>query len=390
MLLPGLVLTEALAAIHALAIVSVMPAISSDLDGQSLYGAVFSSFLLASIVGMVAAGRMVDSMGLIRPLQLGFAAFVLGLAASGLAPTMVALVAARAIEGFGAGMVIPMIYASVNTAYNERERPRVFAYISAGWVVPSLGGAILAAWVAETFGWRWVFLGVAPFAALALGMLLSPLREVESLRRSGRSTVRRMSLADAFAIAAGVGVVLWALEDGGLLLIAVAVPIAGFIALRSTLRVLPHGTLSLRAGLPAAIAIKGIIVFSFFGADAYLPLALVELNGASLEDGGWVISCGALSWTAGTWMQTRFFPLRAGRAVLIGSLLVAVGIAGFAASVLVGATLWWSIAAWMVAMDSSSSAVPYRPIMVMQPRPIRGISKDEWPSLVVFIVSHLA
>ncbi len=182
LLLPGLVLTEALAAIHALAIVSVMPAISDDLHGQSLYGAAFSSFLLASIVGMVLAGRMVDSMGLSYPLRLGFGAFVLGLAASGLAPTMWAFVAARAGEGFGAGMIIPVIYAAVNTAYNEKERPRVFAYISAAWIVPSLGGALLAAWVAEAFGWRWVFLGVAPFAALALGMLNRPLREVEHAR----------------------------------------------------------------------------------------------------------------------------------------------------------------------------------------------------------------
>jgi MFS family permease len=349
LLLPGLVLTEALAAIHALAIVSVMPAISSDLHGQSLYGAVFSAFLLASIIGMVVAGRLVDTMGLSRPLQLGFVAFVLGLAASGLAPTMWALVAARAVEGFGAGMVIPMIYASVNTAYDEKERPRVFAYISAGWVIPSLGGALLAAWVAETFGWRWVFLGVAPFAALALGMLIRPLREVESARRSAPAQTRTMSLMDAFGIAVGVGIVLWVLEEGALLAIVIAVPLAGFIALRSTLRVLPRGTFAIRSGLPAAIAIKGIIVFSFFGADAYLPLALVELNGASLEDGGTVISMGALSWTLGTWMQTRFLPLRAGTAVWIGSVLVAVGIASFAASVLIGASLPWSIAAWMVA-----------------------------------------
>ncbi len=348
LLLPGLVLTEALAAIHALAIVSVMPAISDDLHGQSLYGAAFSSFLLASIVGMVLAGRRVDSMGLSYPLRLGFGAFVLGLAASGLAPTMWAFVAARAGEGFGAGMIIPVIYAAVNTAYNEKERPRVFAYISAAWIVPSLGGALLAAWVAEAFGWRWVFLGVAPFAALALGMLNRPLREVEHAR-SPASGGSPMALGDAFAITLGVGVALWALEEGELLPIVIGVPVAGLIALRSILRVLPRGTFALRAGLPAAIAIKGIIVFSFFGADAYLPLALVELNGASLEDGGTVISFGALSWTLGTWMQTRFFPLGAGNAVRIGAVLIAAGIAGFAVSVLAGASLVWSIAAWMVA-----------------------------------------
>lgn len=97
--------------------------------------------------------------------------------------------------------------------------------------------------------------------------------------------------------------------------IAFGVPIAGAVALRPVLRVFPSGTLALRAGLPATIAIKGIIVFSFFGADAHLPFALVELNGASLEAGGTVISFGALSWTLGTWMQTRFFPARAGNAI---------------------------------------------------------------------------
>src|ERR1700685_725361 len=82
----GLVLTITFIASEALAIVTVMPVVARDLHGLALYGWVFSGFMLASLVGIVAAGRDADRHGPARPYVAGLVLFTAGLVVGGLAP----------------------------------------------------------------------------------------------------------------------------------------------------------------------------------------------------------------------------------------------------------------------------------------------------------------
>ena len=88
----GLVLTITFIASEALAIVTVMPVVARDLHGLALYGWVFSSFMLASLIGIVAAGRDADRHGPARPYVAGLVLFTTGLVVGGLAPFMWVLV----------------------------------------------------------------------------------------------------------------------------------------------------------------------------------------------------------------------------------------------------------------------------------------------------------
>ena len=72
--------------------------------------------------------------------------------------------------------------------YPERARPAVFGLISAAWVLPSLIGPPVAALVTERFSWHWVFLGLVPFVAVALALVVPGVRR---LRRSGAPARRR-------------------------------------------------------------------------------------------------------------------------------------------------------------------------------------------------------
>ena len=76
----GLVLTTTLIAAEALAVITIMPQVERDLGGLSLYGWVFSAFMLGSLVGTVAAGREADRTGPARPYLVGVLAFASGLA----------------------------------------------------------------------------------------------------------------------------------------------------------------------------------------------------------------------------------------------------------------------------------------------------------------------
>ena len=97
-------LTITFIASEALAVVTIMPVVAHDLGGLSLYGWVFSAFMLGSVVGIVAAGRQADRHGPGRPFVGGLALFGAGLATAGLAPTMLVLIGGRFLQGVGAGL----------------------------------------------------------------------------------------------------------------------------------------------------------------------------------------------------------------------------------------------------------------------------------------------
>jgi MFS family permease len=109
-------------------------------------------------------------------------------------------------------------------------------------------------------------------------------------------------------------------------LIGLGLPI-GIYALR---RLTPEGTLRARPVLPAAILLRGILTFTFFGVDAFVPLVLVEWRGRSLAESGIALSIATIVWTVGSWVQARGssrWPSR--RFVQVGFAVVLAGLASF-------------------------------------------------------------
>jgi MFS family permease len=110
----------------------------------------------------------------------GLALFTAGLVVGGIAPSMLVLVAGRAVQGLGAGVVPAVAYVAISRGYPERCRPRMFAVLSTAWVVPGLIGPAIAALVATAVGWRWVFLGLLPLVIVAGVLVVLALKHVPS------------------------------------------------------------------------------------------------------------------------------------------------------------------------------------------------------------------
>src|ERR1022692_2274712 len=201
----GLAATITFVAAEALAVVTVMPLVAKDLNGLSLYGFVFSAFLLAAMIGIVAAGRAADRRGPAVPYVAGIIVFGIGLAIAGLAPSMPVLVAGRALQGIGGGAVPAVAYVAIGRSLPERLRARMMAVLSTAWVVPGLAGPALSAEVARLFGWRWVFLGLLPFIALT-GPLAIP--ALVRLGRTPEPAAGGHRLIDGVGVAAAAGLVL--------------------------------------------------------------------------------------------------------------------------------------------------------------------------------------
>ena len=323
----GLLMTVVGVAFEALAVATTLPATTRDLGGLALYGWAFSAFMLTNLIGITIAGAEADQHGPARPYIVGVVLFVLGLLIAGTAPTMLVVVMGRAVQGFGAGFISSIAYVVIGRGYSEDARPRMLAVLSTAWVVPGLIGPALAGLVADHAGWRWVFLGLAPFPVVAAVLALPGMRR---LARTSDATRDWSQALAALRLATGAGLLLSGLGAGahaGLfyaIVLVVAGAALGYPALR---RLLPPGTLRAAPGLPAAIATHGLLNMAFFGVDAFIPLALTEVRGQSATVAGLALTAATLTWTSGAWIQAHFAKRHSRRSTAaVGLLIIIAGI----------------------------------------------------------------
>ncbi len=335
-------------AFEALAVTTVMPTISAALDGASLYALAFAGPLAAGVVGMVLAGNWSDRDGPRGPLYTSVVLFVAGLAVVGTAPSMAVFLAGRLVEGLGTGALTVALYVVVARAYPPALHPQIFAAFAASWVVPSLVGPLVAGLIAQTLGWRWVFLGVIALVAAALAMVIPAMAQLHgpagapavpwNLGRLGWSMLAATAVLALNLLAEAKGPLLWFGP-------AAAVVIA-LLALRP---LLPRRTFVSDVGLPSVILSRGLVAGAFFGADVYIPYLLTVRYGFPPLAAGLSVTVSGLFWAGGSWLQSRLATrLSHARSIQLGTfaLSLAIGAAcATAALVLAPAVV---IAGWAV------------------------------------------
>jgi MFS family permease len=352
----GLVLNVTIVASEALAVSTIMPIVAGDLGGIDLYGWVFSGFFLGNLLGIVVAGMLIDRGGLTRPFLMGIGLFAIGLLIGGFAPSMAILVAARVIQGFGAGAIPAVAYVSIARAMPENLRPRMFATLSTAWVLPGVIGPTLAAFVADTLHWRLVFFGLLPIIAVAAWLTLPSIRAVGPALPStngndapSATSDARKRLPLAVVLVVGAGLAVSGLSNVSplpLLLIVVGV----LIGAPAFARLTPPGTIRAGIGLPAAILLRGFLTFAFFCADVYVPLAVQDWRGAPAIVSGIVYTSATLTWTVGAWIQAHHVVrIGPGRFLVTGFATLILGIVGFATILSPHVPLAVGVVAWGVA-----------------------------------------
>lgn len=358
-----------LSAFESLAVTTIMPLVSRELDGAALYALAFAGPLATGVIGMVAAGNWSDRRGPALPLYTSVALFVAGLLIAGTSTTMGALVAGRLVQGLGGGAITVALYVLVARVYPPVLHAKIFAAFAAAWVIPSLVGPVAAGVVAEVFSWHWVFLGVVFLVIPALAMIIPVLRGIN--HEPAVETVRWDLGRLGWAVLAAVAVLALNLSsqisvDG----LAVAGPIVSIaavvVAVLAVRPLLPPGTLSSRRGLPSVIMARGLVSAAFFGAEVYLPYLLIERYAFSPAFAGLALTFAALAWAAASAIQGRMGDRLAHRkAVWIGTALVT----GSIAVVLVTAALMLpaavAIAAWVFAGGGMGLMYPRLSVMTL-------------------------
>jgi MFS family permease len=371
----GLVLTITFIASEALAVVTIMPVVAQHLGGLSLYGWVFSAFMLGNVIGIVTAGRQADRYGPARPFLGGLALFCAGLTVAGSAPTMLVLVGGRALQGIGAGAVPAVAYVAIGRSLPENLRARMMAVLSTAWVLPGMVGPAISAAVASVFGWRMVFLGLIPLVVITGALTLPGLFRLGKQPQGEASPASRPEnehrFVDGLVAAAGAALTLAGLTrvaDGGQVFVGLGLLAGGVAAMGFSLRrLLPAGTFIARRGLPAVIVCRGLLTFTFFGADAYVTLTITTVRHHTPVLAGVAVTGATLAWTAGAWVQARLNSRQeARRLVGWGLLVIIIGLSAMALVLLPAVPVYTGLAAWTVA--GFGMGLAYAPISLLMLR----------------------
>jgi len=339
-----------LGAFEALAVTTIMPTVSRQLDGEALYSLAFSGTLATSVVGMVVAGGWADRRGPSRPLVAAILMFLVGLLLSGLATDMTTFIGGRLLQGLGSGAISVCLYVVVARIYPAALHPRIFGSFAAAWVLPSMIGPPVAGLVADTISWHWVFLGVSVLVLGAAAAIAPAVRQLWSTPvdpSAGAPAVR--SIVFSIVVALGVIAISFAGESSGPWVAVIA--LVAFVVVVVALRPLvPPGTLRVVRGLPATVLLRGAVAAAFYATEVYLPYFLTEKHGLPTGVSGLILTVGAVSWALGSEVQGRLGDrLSHDRALRLGAVMLSVGLVVQVIAAVLVLSPFVSAAGWLAA-----------------------------------------
>jgi EmrB/QacA subfamily drug resistance transporter len=183
-ILIALMLTTGLVAIDATILATAVPTIVKDLGGFAQFPWLFSIYLLAQAVSVPVYAKLSDTLGRKPIILIGIGLFLLGSILCGLAWSMPALIAFRALQGLGAGAVQPMAITIAGDIYTLRERAKVQGYLASVWAISSVVGPTLGGVFSEFLSWRWIFFVNIPLCVIAAWMLIRTFHETVIPRKN--------------------------------------------------------------------------------------------------------------------------------------------------------------------------------------------------------------
>ncbi|MEO7018529.1 MAG: MDR family MFS transporter [Ktedonobacteraceae bacterium] len=302
LVLIGLMLGMTLAAIDTTIVGTAMPTIVGKLGGFDLYSWVFSVYLLTSTTSVPIYGKLADLYGRKPIFLFGTALFLLGSVASGASQSMEQLILFRAVQGLGAGAVLPIVLTIIGDIFDLVERAKMQGFFSGVWGVSSVVGPALGGLIVDHFSWRWVFFVNIPFGLLSALLLIVAFKE--NIKR-GKP---KLDYAGTLALTGSIVALLFALLQGGtswawtspqsLTLFAVCVFLLAFFLWIETHAPEPILPLTLfKSRIVAVASLGGLILgVTMFGISTYVPLFMQGVKGGSATDAGIVLTPLLLSW----------------------------------------------------------------------------------------------
>ncbi|HYC59758.1 MAG TPA: MDR family MFS transporter [Thermoanaerobaculia bacterium] len=318
-----------LAALEGTVVGTAMPTIVAALGGLAHYSWVFSAYLLTSTVTVPVWGKLSDLFGRRRLFQIGVAVFLVGSAACGFAQTMTQLIVWRAVQGIGAGALVPLAMTIIGDIFTLEERARMQGLFSGVWGVSSVFGPLVGGFITDQLSWRWVFLinlpvGIAAAAIIGFG-LIEPKRVerpvidyLGAAVLTGAVTLLLLVLGDGFSMRAA-----------GLLLVVVAL-LVWFVRIEQRAKdpIVPLDLFRNRV-IAVAVGVGFLAGIAMFAAITFVPLMAQGVLGATATEAGSFLTPLMLAWVLMSIVGGRLLMRLGSRTLVLTGLIFMLG--GFAA-----------------------------------------------------------
>ena len=357
--------------LDTLVVVTALPSIHRDLGGTiSTLEWTVNAFVLTYAAGIITASTLGDRFGRRVVFIAGLTIFTAASVACALAPSAEFLIAARAVQGVGAAMVMPVSLTILTGAFPAERRGAIVGIWGGIGGLAVAAGPVIGGAITQGLSWHWIFWVNAPIGVAAI--LLSLLRLPESY---GAAT--RLDLVANVLIAGGSVGIVWGLIRAGDegwqssatigTLVAGALLLAGFVAweLRARQPMVPmhfFRNLSFSSGNATGFLLSGAITAAAFLTAQYMQFGL----GYSPLDTGIRL----LPWTATPLFIAPLAGLvsdRIGRrpVLVAGMTLMGAGLIWFALLATTGAEYAPFVLPLIVAGVGASMALPVAPTVVV-------------------------
>lgn len=363
-----------LGAVEATIVSTAMPTVVDQLGGLAHYSWVFSAYILTSTVTMPLWGKLSDLYGR-RPFYLAsIGLFVLGSALSGAAQSMTELIVYRAIQGLGAGGLLPLGMTIIGDLYTLEERARMQGLFSSVWGIASVIGPLVGGLITEQWSWRWVFFLNLPLGAGAAALAMLGLPRLAPGRRP------RIDFAGVGLLVASLSLFMVALTQtadragslppAGVVLMYVAAVVLGarfvIVERRAAEPILPLDLL-VDPFVSRVTLCSFLLGVAMFGSVSFVPLFIQSAMGGTATEAGSAMTPLLMGWVLMSIVTGRVLP-RLGHRPVIGAGLTCItaGFVGlsatthdsplwsvYAALALVGLGLGMAVLALMLALQAS-------------------------------------
>jgi EmrB/QacA subfamily drug resistance transporter len=365
----GLMLSIFLASVESTIVATAMPTIVSQIGGIESFSWAFAAYMVASTTMVPLFGKLSDIYGRRSVFLAAMAIFLVGSWLCGIATSMPQLIGYRAIQGLGAGGLLPLVFTIIGDLFTLEQRSKMQGVFSGVWGVSAVVGPLLGGFLVDQVAWQWIF-----WLNLPLGLVAAALVGMAWVDRPRTVTTRPIiDWAGAGLLTITVVLLLLALLEInnpiGWSLLAGALLAAGGLVLverRAADPVLPLGLFSDRLFVVACC--HGLMSgCAIFGLTSFIPLFAQGVLGATPTAAGAALMPLLLGWVGSSIISGRLILRTTCRILaLLGTLFVVVGalpLAWFGAqttttillvtNLLMGIGMGFSIPAFLIAVQSS-------------------------------------
>jgi MFS family permease len=328
-------------ALNAFIVATALPSAVADIGGVEIMSWSVALFLVLAIVSGSSAALLKARWGSRSVLSAAGVLFLAGTLLAGLAPSMPVLLAGRALQGLGEGVIAALCYALIPALFPGRLVPKVFGVEAVVWAIAASGGPLLGGILTEFLSWRWAVLISVPLSLLFIVLI----RRTAADDASGSGAGYRVP--GLRLLGAGGGILLIAVAsllgaaEAAIAIAAAVLILAGTVWLdrRSALRLFPHDAFRLNSTVGAGLWVVLLMPLGQAGTMVYLAYLIQHLLDAGPTMAGLMNATLALSWSLVAILVADRAGFRRARGLIrLGPVLLLLGLACLAYAFAVGSS----------------------------------------------------